>query len=175
MYMQPRLAHNMQKAVLDGPCCRIGKKGYFVAGACVGTIQGSTAHPLIRLKPLCCAPLQTLYFAEQDLMFFKHREEMLQHIKKCKIQHPPGDEIYRSAGCARRQCSMHAVSSTFLLQLQHVDLALCCSDNEVLVHTLLRSAAFPHCLEHILADNGAGYLAAAQAELIGCSANAATH
>ena len=64
------------------------------------------------LKPLCCAPLQTLYFAEQDLMFFKHREEMLQHIKKCKIQHPPGDEIYRSAGCARRQCSMHAVSST---------------------------------------------------------------
>eukprot|EP00891_Asterochloris_glomerata_P001111 jgi/Astpho2/1111/e_gw1.00020.9.1_t len=40
----------------------------------------------------------TLYFAEQDLMFFKHREEMLQHIKKCKIQHPPGDEIYRN-GC----------------------------------------------------------------------------
>ena len=30
-------------------------------------------------------------------MFFKHREEMLQHIKKCKIQHPPGDEIYRWA------------------------------------------------------------------------------
>lgn len=37
-----------------------------------------------------------LYFSEFDLMFFKHREEMLRHLKKCTLQHPPGDEIYRN-------------------------------------------------------------------------------
>ena len=36
-----------------------------------------------------------LYFAEFDLTFFKRREQMLQHLKKCRLQHPPGDEIYR--------------------------------------------------------------------------------
>ena len=83
------------------------------------------------MKFLCCILLQTLYFAEQDLMFFKHREEMLQHIKKCKIQHPPGDEIYRWVGCTRRQCSMHAVPSTFFLQLQPIYLAQGCSADEL--------------------------------------------
>ncbi|BDA40557.1 Histone acetyltransferase KAT8 [Coccomyxa sp. Obi] len=37
-----------------------------------------------------------LYFAEYDLAFFKTREEMLRHLRKCKLQHPPGDEIYRN-------------------------------------------------------------------------------
>ncbi|DBA83233.1 TPA: nucleoside triphosphate pyrophosphohydrolase ham1 [Trebouxia sp. C0005] len=38
-----------------------------------------------------------LYFCEYDLMFFKERQQMLQHLKRSRIQHPPGDEIYRNA------------------------------------------------------------------------------
>ena len=41
--------------------------------------------------------LQMLYFCEYDLMFFKERQQMLQHLKRSRIQHPPGDEIYRNA------------------------------------------------------------------------------
>jgi hypothetical protein len=37
-----------------------------------------------------------LYFAEYDLAFFKTRPEMLRHLSKCRLQHPPGDEIYRN-------------------------------------------------------------------------------
>ena len=40
--------------------------------------------------------VQKLYFVEGDLSFFKHRSQMLQHLRKCKLQHPPGDEIYRN-------------------------------------------------------------------------------
>jgi histone acetyltransferase MYST1 len=40
--------------------------------------------------------LQKLYFAEYDLMFFKNRRQMLRHLRKTKLQHPPGDEIYRN-------------------------------------------------------------------------------
>ena len=29
-------------------------------------------------------------------MFFKQRAQMLAHLRKCKLQHPPGDEIYRN-------------------------------------------------------------------------------
>ncbi len=46
--------------------------------------------------PLLCV-LQMLYFCEYDLMFFKERQQMLQHLKRSRIQHPPGDEIYRNA------------------------------------------------------------------------------
>ncbi len=40
--------------------------------------------------------MQCLYFAEYDLAFFKTRDEMIRHLRKCKLQHPPGDEIYRN-------------------------------------------------------------------------------
>lgn len=40
--------------------------------------------------------MQCLYFAEFDLAFFKTRSEMIRHLRKCKLQHPPGDEIYRN-------------------------------------------------------------------------------
>ena len=43
-----------------------------------------------------CAPVQVLFFAEFDLQFFKTRSEMLRHLGKCRLQHPPGDEIYRN-------------------------------------------------------------------------------
>ena len=42
-------------------------------------------------------PVQKLYVAEYDLAFFKHREYMVRHLRKTKLQHPPGDEIYRNA------------------------------------------------------------------------------
>ncbi len=40
--------------------------------------------------------MQKLYVAEYDLAFFKHREYMVRHLRKTKLQHPPGDEIYRN-------------------------------------------------------------------------------
>ncbi|KAK9810626.1 hypothetical protein WJX73_005768 [Symbiochloris irregularis] len=39
---------------------------------------------------------KVLYFAEFDLRFFKRRDEMLQHLRKSRLQHPPGDEFYRN-------------------------------------------------------------------------------
>ena len=34
--------------------------------------------------------------AEYDLAFFKSRTQMLRHLRKTKLQHPPGEEIYRN-------------------------------------------------------------------------------
>ena len=39
---------------------------------------------------------QKLYVAEYDLTFFRKRDYMVRHLRKCKLQHPPGDEIYRN-------------------------------------------------------------------------------
>lgn len=36
-----------------------------------------------------------LYFCEYSLHFFKRRTQLLRHLTKCKLRHPPGDEIYR--------------------------------------------------------------------------------
>jgi len=48
---------------------------------------------------LCCVLLllllQKLYFCEYSLHFFKRRTQLLRHLTKCKLRHPPGDEIYR--------------------------------------------------------------------------------
>jgi histone acetyltransferase MYST1 len=41
------------------------------------------------------AAAKKLYFAEFDLAFFTRRDAMLDHLRKCRLQHPPGDEIYR--------------------------------------------------------------------------------
>lgn len=37
-----------------------------------------------------------LYFAEFDLEMFAERSQMLRHVRKRQMQHPPGTEIYRS-------------------------------------------------------------------------------
>ena len=42
--------------------------------------------------------LKKLYWCEYDLAFFKRRVEMLRHLKKVRILHPPGTEIYRHNG-----------------------------------------------------------------------------
>jgi hypothetical protein len=39
-----------------------------------------------------------LYFCEFTLEFFKKREHLLRHLRKCEISHPPGEErvdVYR--------------------------------------------------------------------------------
>ena len=61
--------------------------------------------------------MQTLYFAEYDLSFFKTRGEMMRHLRKCKLQHPPGDEIYRCHYPGGRSVSMFEVSPHTLLSL----------------------------------------------------------
>ena len=58
--------------------------------------------------------VQTLYFAEYDLSFFKTRGEMMRHLRKCKLQHPPGDEIYRCHYPGGRSVSMFEVPLTCL-------------------------------------------------------------
>ena len=37
-----------------------------------------------------------LYFCEYTLAFFKRKEQLQRHLKKCTVQHPPGEEIYRN-------------------------------------------------------------------------------
>ncbi|GIL77107.1 hypothetical protein Vretimale_3121 [Volvox reticuliferus] len=37
-----------------------------------------------------------LYFCEFSLHFFKRRSQMLRHMRKCGMRHPPGNEIYRN-------------------------------------------------------------------------------
>jgi hypothetical protein len=54
------------------------------------------------------ARAQVLYFAEFDLQFFKTRSEMVRHLAKCRLQHPPGDEIYRNR-TAKGGVSMYEV------------------------------------------------------------------
>jgi histone acetyltransferase MYST1 len=39
-----------------------------------------------------------LYFCEYDLEFFTRREHMLRRLRKARLQHPPGAEIYRHRG-----------------------------------------------------------------------------
>lgn len=42
-----------------------------------------------------CVSVQKLFVAEYDLAFFKSRDAMMRHLRKCTTPHPPGDEIYR--------------------------------------------------------------------------------
>ncbi|KAA0147347.1 hypothetical protein FNF27_01528 [Cafeteria roenbergensis] len=44
--------------------------------------------------------IDTLYFHEHSLRFFKHKAEMLRHAAKWPLKHPPGDEVYRHQGMA---------------------------------------------------------------------------
>ena len=37
-----------------------------------------------------------LYFCEYTLAFFKRKEQLQRHLKKCTVQHPPGEEIYQT-------------------------------------------------------------------------------
>jgi hypothetical protein len=57
--------------------------------------SSSPAWPVALHSALCLHSLQKLYFCEYSLHFFKRRSQLLRHLGKCKLRHPPGDEIYR--------------------------------------------------------------------------------
>lgn len=48
---------------------------------------------------------QKLYFCEYSLHFFKRRSQLLRHLQKCPLRHPPGDEIYRNGGVSMFEVS----------------------------------------------------------------------
>jgi hypothetical protein len=56
---------------------------------CVCLLPSPPPHP---------PPPQKLYFCEYSLHFFKRRSQLLRHLQKCPLRHPPGDEIYRNDG-----------------------------------------------------------------------------
>lgn len=58
-------------------------------------LSHSLCPPLPYTPPVPAVP-QKLYFCEYDLQFFKHRHQMLRHLRKVKLLHPPGTEIYRN-------------------------------------------------------------------------------
>ncbi|KAH7683544.1 Histone acetyltransferase protein [Dioscorea alata] len=39
---------------------------------------------------------EKLYFCEFCLNYMEKKEQLLRHMKKCQLKHPPGNEIYRS-------------------------------------------------------------------------------
>ncbi|ODN01979.1 Histone acetyltransferase KAT5 [Orchesella cincta] len=58
-----------------------------------------------RIKPWYFAPypqelvgLKCIYICEFCLKYRKSRKCLERHLKKCKLKHPPGNEIYRKAG-----------------------------------------------------------------------------
>ena len=56
---------------------------HLLCGLCV-THNWSTAVP------------QMLYLCEYSLHYFKRRSQMIRHMQKCHVKHPPGEEIYRN-------------------------------------------------------------------------------
>jgi hypothetical protein len=42
--------------------------------------------------------LETIFACQFCLNAFKHSEEMQRHTQRCKVRHPPGNEIYRDQG-----------------------------------------------------------------------------
>jgi histone acetyltransferase MYST1 len=44
------------------------------------------------------AGYKKLYFCEFDLTYYVTREELMRHLRKIRMQHPPGNEIYRNNG-----------------------------------------------------------------------------
>lgn len=46
-----------------------------------------------RVLPLPPTPAPPL--PAPSLHFFKRRSQLLRHLSKCKVRHPPGEEIYR--------------------------------------------------------------------------------
>lgn len=49
-------------------------------------------------KQFMTPDVKKLFVSEFDLAFFKSREQMIRHVKKVRLLHPPGTEIYRHKG-----------------------------------------------------------------------------
>lgn len=57
---------------------------------------------------------QKLFFCEFCLKFVKTQQTLDRHLKKCRLRHPPGDEIYRC-----NELSIFEVSIQNSLRLKH--------------------------------------------------------
>lgn len=55
--------------------------------------------------------MQKLYVAEYDLTFFEEREYMVRHLRKSRLQHPPGDEIYRNGKVSMVRSNLHGTQA----------------------------------------------------------------
>lgn len=76
--------------------------------------------------------VEKLYFCEYDLAFFKEREAMLRHLRKVRLLHPPGQEIYRHNGISMFEVD-GAVAKTYcenLCYLAKLFLDHKCLDND---------------------------------------------
>lgn len=87
------------------------------------------------------AGYKKLYFCEYDLNFFVSREEMFRHLRKVRMQHPPGNEIYRHNGVsmfevdgdeATNYCRNLCVLAKMFLDHKSVD----CCINEFLFYVM---------------------------------------
>ena len=69
--------------------------------------------------PKGISSLETLYFDEFSLEFFKTRNEMLRYRQKSGQAHPPGDEVYRCNGISMWECDGH-VQRTYCQNLSYL-------------------------------------------------------
>ena len=58
------------------------------------TLADTAAHPQPRFRA-----------SALSLHFFKRRSQLLRHLAKCKVRHPPGEEIYRNANVSMYEVS----------------------------------------------------------------------
>ena len=48
-----------------------------------------------------------LYLCEFSLHYFKRRSQLLRHMAKCRVKHPPGEEIYRKGNVCMFEVDGH--------------------------------------------------------------------
>ncbi|KAG1677445.1 hypothetical protein FOA52_001900 [Chlamydomonas sp. UWO 241] len=76
--------------------------GRHLMDTCVGVFDKACAAPgrsFLRYfspYPPEYKDCKMLYFCEYSLHYFKRRSQMLRHMAKCRVKHPPGEEIYRN-------------------------------------------------------------------------------
>ena len=51
--------------------------------------------------------LQMLYICEYSLHFFKRKSQLVRHLSKCRVKHPPGEEIYRKGSVCMFEVDGH--------------------------------------------------------------------
>jgi len=48
-----------------------------------------------------------LYICEYSLHFFKRKSQLIRHLSKCRVKHPPGEEIYRNGSVCMFEVDGH--------------------------------------------------------------------
>jgi hypothetical protein len=101
--------------------------------------------------------VRKLYVCEYDLAFFKRRDQMLRHLQKVRVQHPPGMEIYRHNGISmfevdgtKAQIYCENLCYIAKLFLDHKSLVVSCR----ILYLLLALTQFLSCLAGNQTDMG---------------------